>query len=460
MSLFDQSFNNPSSCFAICNENKGISKSAPHRQKLKLPHVLQDDGLTTADRQRKQEIDSLLSQALNELTFEERQEQQEMLHGVEATITEETNFVEASLQELDDHLTKIKRDTVYEVAEDMDPGYVGDRSFRVMFLRGNRYDAREAADQMIKFFELKHQLFGKGSLVKDITINDLDEDDIACLKTGWIQLAGKDRSGRQIMLNLPGLRTDKCTLQNELRMRYYVLMSALESEETQIKGTVPIVYAVGDMKSKVGGNGYYEHMKIAATVNPNHMAGVHSCTDEISEHLRHYNIIAAASMKLRTRYRFHYGSQTECFYQLSTYGIPQSFLPVDPVTNKISIQCHLKWVESRFKMQRRDHPLPSVGPSPIYLIIPTENDVLVMGGSKCTNTGNQRLRVLVNDLSKTYETGSTEIRKDLAACVIHSVYDSGGRFLKQHGSGIWEELTKDKARRIVTQTFRNSYRRR
>lgn len=97
--------------------------------------------------------------------------------------------------------------------------------------------------------------------MKDIKLSDLDEGDIACLKTGWIQLAGKDRSGRQLILNLPGLRDDKMTLQNELRMRYYITMSAMESEENQIKGTIPICYTVGDMEDRFGGNGYYENAR-------------------------------------------------------------------------------------------------------------------------------------------------------------------------------------------------------
>eukprot|EP00526_Cylindrotheca_closterium_P026840 CAMPEP_0113629714 /NCGR_PEP_ID=MMETSP0017_2-20120614/15428_1 /TAXON_ID=2856 /ORGANISM="Cylindrotheca closterium" /LENGTH=51 /DNA_ID=CAMNT_0000540129 /DNA_START=15 /DNA_END=167 /DNA_ORIENTATION=+ /assembly_acc=CAM_ASM_000147 len=51
-----------------------------------------------------------------------------------------------------------------------------------MFLRGNRYDTKAAANQMLKFFETKQDLFGTEKLTKDITIEDLDEDDIACLK--------------------------------------------------------------------------------------------------------------------------------------------------------------------------------------------------------------------------------------------------------------------------------------
>jgi hypothetical protein len=36
----------------------------------------------------------------------------------------------------------------------------------------------EPANQMLLFFELKQQLFGHDKLAKDITIHDLDEDNL------------------------------------------------------------------------------------------------------------------------------------------------------------------------------------------------------------------------------------------------------------------------------------------
>mmetsp|Transcript_31711 Transcript_31711/g.76755 ORF Transcript_31711/g.76755 Transcript_31711/m.76755 type:complete len:347 (-) Transcript_31711:30-1070(-) len=346
------------------------------------------------------------------------------------------------------------------MARGMDPGYVNARVFQVMFLRGNRYDAEAAANQMLRFFEVKNQLFGTEKLVKDITLDDLDEGDIACLKTGRIQLAGKDRSGRQIILNLAGLRKDNMTLQNELRMRYYISMCSVESEETQIMGTVSILYTVGDMQDRFGGSGYLENTRVATSI-PSHKAAFHICTDDIRQHLSHHCIIKLAPEKMRTRWRLHYGSRTECLYHMSTYGIPQGFLPVDSSSNQISIRRHLKWLESRFKIERSDRPLSSaIAVLTKEQITPTENDVLVIGGNRSKNLGNQRFRAVVKGMSQAYETGSKETRKDLAACVIHSVHDCAGRFLKQRGLGIWEELNKDQIRKTVTQAFRNSYRRR
>ena len=50
---------------------------------------------------RKEEVDALLSQAMTDLTFEEREKQQEFLHGVDGDLAEEANMIEKALTELD-----------------------------------------------------------------------------------------------------------------------------------------------------------------------------------------------------------------------------------------------------------------------------------------------------------------------------------------------------------------------
>lgn len=259
MSVFDQSFNNNQpSCFGIRNGDRQSPISSLRRR-------LEDDDddlRTSEDRQKKQEIEDMLAQAMKVLTFQEQQEQQEILHGVDQKIEEEETFISVSLHKLESHLEQIKSNSVYEMAERMDPAFVRAKPFRLMFLRGNRFDIKESAENMLKFFEMKRQLFGVNKLVKDITVEDLDEDDIATLKTGFFQLAGRDRSGRLVCLNFPGLRGNMA-LRNELRMRYYILMSALQKEGNQNCSLVAIIFSVGEMKDRFSGNGLSENAKVA-----------------------------------------------------------------------------------------------------------------------------------------------------------------------------------------------------
>ena len=71
-----------------------------------------------------------------------------------------------------------------------------------MFLRGNEYDPVAAADQMLRFFDLKLELFGEEKLTTEITMTDLDDGDIISLTSGWLQVAGRDRAGRQVTISV------------------------------------------------------------------------------------------------------------------------------------------------------------------------------------------------------------------------------------------------------------------
>lgn len=247
MSVFDQDFNQ--GCFYNSLGYFGISNGNEHRKSpiSAVQNPLEDemDNARPEDRKKMREVDDMLSHAMDALTFEERQEQQEILHGVHQEVDEKETFMDASLQQLERQLERTKSGSVYEMAEQMDPSYVCSKSFRIMFLRANRYNAKDAAQNMLRFFEMKRQLFGAKKLTKDITVEDLDADDIAALKSGYLQFAGKDSAGRVIVVNIPGLRGNK-SLQNELRMRYYILMSVLE--ENPHSNVIVIMFAVGDMR--------------------------------------------------------------------------------------------------------------------------------------------------------------------------------------------------------------------
>mmetsp|Transcript_33280 Transcript_33280/g.80478 ORF Transcript_33280/g.80478 Transcript_33280/m.80478 type:complete len:477 (+) Transcript_33280:132-1562(+) len=463
MSVLNQPFPKQSGCFGF-NLNQESSSLGSHDGFVKQ-HQVDQAVMTRDDKQKKQEIDALLSEAMNNLTFQEREKQQEVLHGVDDEIKEEGNIVDIALSELDNHLIRIKRGSVYEIAERMDPAYVHARAFRVMFLRGNRYDTKAAANQMLKFFETKQDLFGTEKLTKDITIDDLDEDDIACLKTGWLQLAGKDRSGRVVHLQLLHLRAYK-TLKNEYRMKYYMLMDLLQTDEdVQLKGVCGLTYAAEDCTDAMNGAGYFEHIELTNAI-PVHIASVHYCCSKMSEYLFLNLAIKAMPPKLRARFRSHFGSHVECQYRLSTYGILGENLPLMPDSNKVDMKYHLQWCQARLtKPMRSDELKPKYGPhlaaakKPLKVIQPTANDVLYMGGDRSNNTGNVHLRNLVAEWSETYDDSETnEAKRRIVYEVIEEVHRSGGRFLNQEvvdGASVWVRVPRDALRLKITQAFRN-----
>lgn len=92
-----------------------------------------------------------------------------------------------------------RKTTAYSLAFAMDPKYVQDSSFRLMFLRASHFDIDQAAKCFLGHFEKKRELFGSHKLVKNIMLDDLDADDNECLQCGQSQLLPyRDRSGRAI----------------------------------------------------------------------------------------------------------------------------------------------------------------------------------------------------------------------------------------------------------------------
>jgi hypothetical protein len=103
-----------------------------------------------------------------------------------------------------------KRGTAFELAEAMDRRYTSDLELRTMFVRAERYRALDAAERMIRFFELKRRLFGAKLMTRDILLSHLDEDDMDALESGGLQVSPlRDTAGRPIVMNMLGVRKYK-----------------------------------------------------------------------------------------------------------------------------------------------------------------------------------------------------------------------------------------------------------
>jgi len=439
-------------------------------------------------------MDSLLAHALTSLSFDERQKQQEVLHGVATEIPENDAMLTEAFEALNCHLDKVKRGSAYETAESLNFSYVSDRAFRLMFLRGNRFDAKAAADQMIRFFDMKMNLFGRDKLVKDITIEDLDEDDKACLRTGSVQITGTDRAGRSIWLALPGLRAFKC-LQNELRSRYYIAMELLRSHQAQRRGVVAITYAIERYRDSMNGAGYVDLVRQALAL-PFHHAALHNCVSDPKEYILGSAALALIPVKDRSRIRMHLGSHMEIQYILSTYGISAQQLPLYPMTNDARLDGHMRWyneclsrdtggqveemtdvimtdnnnteepccnklLSSNAKLSdgiQESQPFESVtsnviSSGPMVMERPGRNDVVLGRNNK--GNGNQLMMSLVKDLANDYDTAGRGEKSTIADSIVQRIHEQGGRFLQQRADGNWEEVANDFARSKISKCFRN-----
>ena len=153
------------------------------------------------DRASTDEALTLLAKEMNQLSVQEREFVFEEIHGVSETQEETPEFVAASFEAMRTALGEIpkRKKTAYDRASFLKPSLSQDRDFHMMFLRADRYNPVNAAQRLVKYFELKRSLFDDDKLVKKITSADLDPDDWEVSKCGGLQvLPQKDRAGRLV----------------------------------------------------------------------------------------------------------------------------------------------------------------------------------------------------------------------------------------------------------------------
>jgi len=156
----------------------------------------------------------MLATEMNQLSVDEREKVLEDVHGIPRVVDEPQEFIEACLALLEKELTKVPSKVAYDLASSMSKEYTSNKKRRLMFLRAESFDPCNAASRMIRFFDEKYELFGADKLTKDITLDDLDPDDITTIEKGYYQvLPEKDRAGRKVLCLFPKLKVTR-TIRN------------------------------------------------------------------------------------------------------------------------------------------------------------------------------------------------------------------------------------------------------
>lgn len=164
--------------------------------------------------QEAETAERILAQEFDKLSVEEHEKVLFDLYG--SDLPEEKDFedpmmVHRKLVELDVALGKIVHKPAFDQAFRLHPAYVQDRSFRLMFLRAQDYDAQKAAEQMVLHFRVKRDLFPEEKmLARPIQLSDLTPEDNNCIGSGCIQIApSKDSAGRTIILSVASRKKHK-----------------------------------------------------------------------------------------------------------------------------------------------------------------------------------------------------------------------------------------------------------
>mmetsp|Transcript_42976 Transcript_42976/g.104044 ORF Transcript_42976/g.104044 Transcript_42976/m.104044 type:complete len:364 (+) Transcript_42976:149-1240(+) len=321
-----------------------------------------------SNSRKEDNYDALIAGALNQLSINERENVYNEMHGVDDLIEESPEMVQRSIVELHAELERVKGThrvgLAYNMAEAMSGDYVHDHVLRMKFLRSERFDVKKSAERLVRFFNAKMQLFGQEKLCKDITLQDLDKDDIEFLKSGHMQiLPTRDSAGRVVVmvLLLQGLK--------EIRARvfFYLMMMVIEDEETQKRGLTSIGYSVGRFDIKTFDLRSLKVPILLYDSLPTKTCVIHLCFNDPGFRYFINFFVQLFSDDARARHKFHCGTHIECLYLLMAFGFPVGFVPL---TAEGEIKTKVHW--DFLKMRQRQESMVGVP----RIVVPTLTDVL------------------------------------------------------------------------------------
>jgi hypothetical protein len=251
---------------------------------------------------------NLLVEELNTLSLQERQQVEEEVHGVADESKEDAKYVEEKLEELNLQINKIRKKPAYDLALFLCPAYVTDRAFCLMLLRSECFDVVLIAKRVVKHFEVKLELFGIDKLVRDITYEDLDEDDRANVGGSHWWLKAKDRAGRSLFFVVQKAAPKYKHPRNFVRALWWNLMSGLRDEEAQTKGVVIVNYFIDlDARTQAWDSELFLHVRKLTDALPMRCSAHHFCFD--NPKLR--PVMGWIQMIIKThgrlRFRTHFG---------------------------------------------------------------------------------------------------------------------------------------------------------
>ena len=402
-------------------------------------------------------VDSLLANEFSKLSVQQRSKTYEELHGVDEGVEETPDFVEMSLRQLDEAISKIRRKSAYELAEQQNKEYVTNPKFRIMFLRASGFDAEKAAHWLVDYFEGMLKYFGRSLLTRRIQYSDLDRDGQAYIKDGHSQmLPARDRSGRVVLVGISMLQDQShVTPTSRLKVCIYVWLMLAEDEENQKRGLVLVLFQMGSMDMSSASHALARELPRVLSWLPLRVCALHFCTDNDFVAFSFRASVVAAPADVRARHRCHSGTYTEIMYSLLGYGIPVDLIPtIDGVAIKKTNLS--RWIAKNIA---RDKEL-SHGGTFSGIDLPTRNDVLMGKGKPLQHhNGNAHLRILVEAYIGEYQAAHRPRDKiEVVYKVCSMIKARSGRFLEKDDDGWWRESHDVDAVGKVTTLFRRTSR--
>jgi len=413
--------------------------------------------------------EAVLVQELNSLSIQERQRVYEDVHGIADKKQETSEFIESCCAQVQREIRKIKQRPAYYKATFLRPNAFTSKDFVVHFLRAEDYIPKRAARRIVDYFEFKLSLFGLGRLCKTITLDDLDDDDLRYLRTGRVQLLGKDRTGRPVVVAFSRKRAVYKEIETVARAYWYLFEVGMEYPDATKHGLVLMMYDAGvvtDCQHEAELFRQYKDigfLRIGAkfmACHPLALTAAHFCFDNPSLAAPMYAVQHIIGRRGRVRYRSHSGSITECMYKLMTFGIDTRNFPIDSGTGHVLVEPFVRWLEERRQLERtrrqaRQADLDERG----VIEIPKEGDCLLGRGRPFQEfPGNQALSTMVDGYWEKYQQSRMKEKQAMTIEIVKRIQQQGFRFLKKKPDDqqFWVEVSHEKAREKVSHAFRNN----
>ena len=233
-------------------------------------------------------------------------------------------------------------------------------------------------------------------------------------------------------------------------------MMAARDEETQRRGLVVIFYGV--KAAKIERDGRKRAPEYAATLPcmPLRVAAVHCCFHD--EEMR--QTLSTLSHFVESRYfiRFqsHFGNHQECQFNLMTFGIPPSSIPVLD-DGSLNLESHRAWL-TKLKIDEGSSPIPVA--KPVEVEPPGPWDVIMGRGLRGRKSpGNQLLKLLLEERRDEYDSSSRVQKAAIVKEIYTIMHRKGCRFLAptsvDKADFNWIEVTEEAARDRIGHGFRN-----
>mmetsp|Transcript_40308 Transcript_40308/g.97339 ORF Transcript_40308/g.97339 Transcript_40308/m.97339 type:complete len:520 (+) Transcript_40308:97-1656(+) len=287
-----------------------------------------------ASPETKQTEDFLTSE-FNQLSEEEQTKALNDLYCVGEELSENPNLIEKSLAEFEQQLRN-GNFPIIQTALKQNRSYVEDASFRLKFLRANMYNVAKSVNQMVNFLGHKATYFGVDKIARDITLEDLTQEDIELMLSGFYHIQeGTDQGGRVIVYMFNHM-LGKYKAETLIRVNYYIWFNILISlPAVQKKGLVAVYWDLRKPGEAMGLPGLHWMVSVLDYIQsvPVRYSASHICTKTGTGSDTLDNFVLGMALKAmpeyaRVRARFHQGSDKELQDQLQRHGFPSTF-PVD-----------------------------------------------------------------------------------------------------------------------------------